>query len=767
MKSILQYIIITTLFFSYISVDAQIAGNWSPVGPIQFPTNVSGQINGIGRVCQVKFHPTDSLKMYAVSASGGLWISNDNANSWHRTGTDSVLPMGQCASVCIDYTNDSIIYLGTGDPNYYSNGYGIYKSTDGGVTWSALTSSIGTKLVIDIEMDPLDHNVLVAATNNGIYKSIDGGVIWSLKNLYTQCVDMKMRPAPNTRTLYVASYSDFLKSDDFGDTWTTITNGIAVPGGGNGLGLRIAVTAADSNVVYVGMDKDEGTIFRSNDGGNTFVQTYHNPAQSLVGYDVNGNGQGNYNFSMTADPTNANIVYTAAHCVWKSIDGGITWTQLTQWFAVLHTDMHHILFNPYNPIQLFNANDGGVWLSTNGGTAWTPKSNGLDATEVYHAASDPLRKDLISIGTQDNGELYEAAGVWKTNRGGDWDSKMEYDYFNINRVYYLSSGNRQSVFSGGETAFGLPFTPTNSSLLAFSAMDPTLGIIATSNLYESNDLYDAVPFWYQLTGVTGTIKALHIDQNNPNTLYVGKSNKIMVRVDDLQSGTPTYTSYTVPGFTSSTCSITTVSTDTSVVYLAGNSKVYRSPDKGATWVNISANLPAVNIIKIINDYYSTDESVYICSAVGVWYKNNTMTNWVNFSGGLPAIATINEFMIYNDGTANSRLRVAYYGRGVWESPLYSTLMGIHNAPPATIPISISPNPAADQITIKAASTKISKVQLSIVNINGQQLTNKIAAFTEGKMNETINVSKWSPGIYFVKIISNGAEIAAEKFEVIR
>ena len=137
-------------------------GNWQAIGPILFPTDVSGQINGIGRVSQIKFHPSNSQKMYAVSASGGLWISNDGAETWQRTGTDD-LPGTACASVCVDYNNDQILYLGTGDANYYGSDWGIWKSTDGGAHWSASNNGIGNRLAVEILMHPSNNNELIAA----------------------------------------------------------------------------------------------------------------------------------------------------------------------------------------------------------------------------------------------------------------------------------------------------------------------------------------------------------------------------------------------------------------------------------------------------------------------------------------------------------------------------------------------------------------------------------------------------------------------------
>jgi hypothetical protein len=119
-----------------IAINAQVTSSWKAIGPNIFPVNVSGQINGIGRVCQIKFHPTNSNVMYAVSASGGLWKSDDNAQNWSSLGTDQ-MPQTACSSVCIDYTDDNTIYLGTGDANYYSafSSLGIWKTSDGGKTW--------------------------------------------------------------------------------------------------------------------------------------------------------------------------------------------------------------------------------------------------------------------------------------------------------------------------------------------------------------------------------------------------------------------------------------------------------------------------------------------------------------------------------------------------------------------------------------------------------------------------------------------------------
>lgn len=704
---------------------------WLPLGPIQFPSNVSGQINGIGRVCQMKFHPTNPQKVYAVSASGGLWISQDGTQTWAKCGTDA-LPLTACASVCVDWSNDSILYVGTGDPNYYSTGLGIYKSTDGGLSWLPSHNGCGTAMAVELLMDPTDHLTLVAATSGGLFKTTDGGITWVNKLAVGQFTDMEMKPAAGTRTLYAVNYSELYKSEDFGETWTQITNGIAVPGGGSGQGMRLAVSAADTNTVYAGMIKDEGTIFRSTDGGNSFTTVYHNPSQSLVGYDVNGNGQGNYNFTMAADPTNANTVFVGAHVVWKSTNGGVNWTQLTQWWAVLHTDMHDYVFNPYNPTELYNCNDGGVWRSTNGGSAWQPRSNGLSATEIYKAANDPKRKDIISIGTQDNGELYSFLGTWKTNRGGDWTSRAQFDYTSTNRVYYYENGKRRQLnISSAENAYALPLTPGSSTLkLAFTPLNPDMALAGINDLYLTQDLTSANPVWGSMTTFSGAIKAMEFAAWSEQTIYVLVAPNKIWKGSDLSMWSPVWSTYTLPATASNSASIATLPNDTNVVYLSLGSKVYRSGNQGQTWVNESFNLPNINIIKIIHDPYSTDESVYICNAAGVWYKNKNMSIWTGYNQGLPFVADITDFMFFDDGIDSSLIRVATYGRGMWETRLASAVQGIRETPTPTI--LLYPNPAREMLRIQASETLNGWYDFSLYTLDGKLAKSSRLLLAEGK-----------------------------------
>ncbi|MFL5764038.1 MAG: PKD domain-containing protein [Bacteroidia bacterium] len=662
--------LLTFLFLAVtITVVAQPGTSWQLTGPSLFPTNASGQVNGIGRVCQLKFHPTDPQKMYAVSASGGLWISSDSSHTWTKTGTDN-LPATPCASVCVDYTDDNILYLGTGDPNYYGGSFGIWKSTDGGVTWNQSTSGLGNLLPVEILMDPSDHNTLVTATENGIFKSTDAGASWVNVKTGGDFKDMQFQPGSST-VLYAVNSSEFWRSIDFGSTWTQITSGVAVPGGGSGNGMRIAVSPAAPAVVYVGMITDNGTILKSTDAGLNFTTIYHSFSQTLVGYDSAdiGGGQGNYNFSMTADPNDANIVYVVAHIVWRSLDGGLSWTHLTDWWGQLHTDMHGIRFHPVYTNKLFNVNDGGVWLSQDGGDNWIPRSDGIGATEVYHASQSPIKRDMVSIGTQDNGELYYAASEWKTNRGGDWGSRSAFDYITDNEVYYYENGNRRPV-NGSETSYNLPFTPTNDIVLEFPKKLPNATFSGEMNVWRSVNVNTSSPSWTQISTFNQQVMAMNSSPADSTMLYVVTASNKIYRSDNALSASPTFSAYSTPVSSALYASIAGIKSNPNIVYMSCGSKIYRSTNKGATWSNVTSNLPiGVNIIKIYHDEFSTNEAMYVGTAKGIFYKDIGSTLWTNISYNLPTVADIQDFMFYNPGTAASLLRVAYYGRGVWELPI--------------------------------------------------------------------------------------------------
>lgn len=740
MKKLLS-LFIPVLIIAHCS--AQITGAWTQTGPIAFPTNISGQIHGIGRTTQLKWDPIDTNTIWATTASGGLYVSHDNGANWNVTGTDALPPLN-CASVCIDFTNNNIIYLGTGDPNYYYSSYGVYKSIDGGATWNPANTTIGTRMALELLMKPDDHNTIIAATNDGIFKTTDGAATWNVTKSGGQFTDMIFNPL-NNGVVYAVDYDGhYFRSDNWGDTWTDYSGEIVIPGG-TANGSRLGVSAADPDIVYLSVIQNQTTVFRSNDAGLhfTMVKTDY---PNLNGYSALEGGQGNYNFDMTVDPDSAGKVYVACHVVWKSVDSGATWTQYTDWWADCHTDMHHIVHNPHNHAMILDANDGGIFVSYDEGDNWEEYANGLGATEIYHAAQSKLSNSIVSIGTQDNGELYYGDPVWYCNRGGDWGARMWFDYLTYNRVYYYHGTRR--IVTGGDQSWNSPIAdPDAASVrMAFTPAMPETGFVSQFEVWRCNNLSSTSPDWTQITSMNKQVKALAVAPGDPNHVYVARSDNKIMHTANAMDAVPTWITTSSPASTYLYAGFAVSKNNPLIVYLYAYNYVYRSTDGGNTWTNLSYDLPAINLLGIYLDDWSDNESVYVANAAGVYYHDLTIDHWDNFGTGLPHIANIQDLMFFNDGSPNSKIRVGYYGKGVWESALYQP----------------HPIPAADftsDINVVCPGTNVNFTDLSTDNTESVvwDFPGGVPA-TSTDENPTVLYS--APGVYTVTLTAtnvNGSD----------
>jgi PKD repeat protein len=727
------------------------SASWTAYKPDFFPTNASGQIHGISRVSQLKFHPSNSQKMYAVSARGGLFISTNGGNNWTiAPGCDNMTLGTRFASICIDHTNDQILYLGGGDHNYYSSGSGVFKSTNGGSTFTSI--GLGGKIIVELIMDPSNNQVLVAATNTGIYKTTDGGSTWTLKTGSIQFDDLKQKTGTGSRVLFATTRgAEIYRSLDFGDTWSQITSGVYIPTGyTSGGGTRVAVTPADSNVVYFYMNAKGGTLFKSTDGGSNFVNVKDTLSPYLTGYTNSSAdpGQGDYNTGIGVDGVNPNIVYFVAHVVWKSLDGGVTWTQLTNWYQKVHTDMHQSINSPYNNNQLWNVNDGGVWLSTDGGNNWVQKSDGIYGYEIYHGGCSPTRRDMVSIGTQDNGELYATNSGWFTNRGGDWQSNCVFDYrANSSMVYYYLPDwgtvqvPKRRLVTGSSATYGLPASVTDFSDITYHRSNSDLAFVGDTVVWRTTSLTATTPTWTSIFNTNVKIMGMHAHFADANRLYVVTNDgKIHISTNAL-STTPTFTTVILPSATNSKGRITSIKSNLDVVYLTANSNVYRSSDNGLTWTSIKYNLPNYNHAEILGDeYFSSNELVFIATGGSVYYKTATATNWTSYSTGLPSRTSIVNMSIYNDSTANTLLRVFTYGRGVWETPISSLR-------------SLAANFAADN------TTPCSGASITFSNLSTGTYTSSAWSFPGGNPSSSTAsnpvVTYATPGLYTVSLTVTG------------
>jgi len=201
--------------FDYLqSHERSLSGAWTELGPIQLPANGTGQPNGLGRVNGIGFHPTDANIIWLAAPSGGLWKTTDGGSTW-SSNTDDLPTLG-VSSILIDPNDTNIMYIGTGDRDGGdAPGLGVMKSTDGGGTWNLSNSGMDSRVVGMMLMHPGSSSTILAATSGGVYKSIDSGVSWTLKSNTSHYKDIRFKPG-DPSIVYATASGDFYRSTDTG-----------------------------------------------------------------------------------------------------------------------------------------------------------------------------------------------------------------------------------------------------------------------------------------------------------------------------------------------------------------------------------------------------------------------------------------------------------------------------------------------------------------------------------------------------------------------
>jgi photosystem II stability/assembly factor-like uncharacterized protein len=659
---------------------AQNLANFTQVGPVKFPDNPSVQTTGMGRVSRLVYHPKDSNVLFAVTSSGGVFKSSNEGTSW--TPISDFLPQTYCASLAINPQNPNVMYLGTGDANYdvnyFRGGIGVWKTLDGGKSWFQASNGLGNKLVSNILMTPGDTSTLIAACADGIYKSTNAGAIWfKMTTVNISYRDLKYQPNSN-RVLYSASNTHFYTSHDNGSTWSQskVSNAIT------SAGIHIAVCPKDTSKVFcvvwkTGAASPFGGVYKSINNGATFTLQCDTP--NILGYSADGtsmDGQGAYNLAITVDPTDANVIYVAGINIWKSTNQGVTFSLKSHWAYGVHADKHGILFSPFNPNKLFVYHDGGIDRSTDGGNTWTTLEDGLSASEFYQMGSSGLYNDHIIGGLQDNGMDVARDKKFQTVRGGDWGGDFAFDAFDKQIVYENGGIKRNMVTHVTGNING------KGGIYAVHPNDSNVLFEATKNVYRTKNIRtiptDSVT-WTQLSNFSGTTKQVDMaySKSSKGIFYAAFTPQSLYRTTDINTSTPTFVKITSIPFKSGEeiKQLQTCDYDTNIIYLVTNqARILKSTDKGNSWTNMNYNLPSISIIKFLLDQKAGDSSMYVCNALGVYYRNKFMNKWITFSQGLPTICAITDMEIMSDGTSNSRLHVSTWGRGIWQTDLFKSNM---------------------------------------------------------------------------------------------
>jgi hypothetical protein len=701
-------------------------GDWVSIGP----TNVSSANHGIGRINRIAFHPTNENKLYLASATGGLWISNDAGASWNCY-TDGI-PNLCLSGVAVDHENPNIIYILTGDADSYFGGargqfkygkssVGVLKSYDGGNTWYKTglewleTNQV---LAYKLIMHPTNSSILLVATNTGLYRTTNGGSTWANIEQSTDFFDIEFKPG-NPSIVYACGRSYFgadsvivNKSINAGQSFSRVfkkevENNAAGDGSMNRSSL--AVTAANSNYVYLlcgPATNDLGEfhgVFRSTDEGESFSNRATTPnilGRSNTGTD--GADQESYDLAIEVSPANANYILTGGIALWRSSNGGITYTYgdpSINSSSYYHGDIHDIVYHPLNNNIVFMCSDGGLYRSNDNGFNWSDLNQGLQVTQYYKIATNPSttggQENVIIGGTQDNGtNMCSIFGSNFTQIAGSDGMDCIIDPDNTSTFiasaqdgYFLRSTNAgasfeficdvESLSNAGYNVESSWCTPVaeitgvnNTFLLGYSTLLRTIKI-------SSSYFFFPIPGSGKSFVKTSRANANYIfwGDNNFGPLSGTFWNKVRKSTDG-GATTSLIVDQTNDDGAKKVTDLAFVHNNPNRIWITYGGyidtlKVKYSDDGGSTWNNITGSLPNVPVNCIVYDNSSgSNNGIYIGTDIGVFYRNNTLGDWIPFSNNLP-VTEVTDLEIHD---ALGLLRAGTYGRGIWETSMYNSCL---------------------------------------------------------------------------------------------
>lgn len=786
---------------------------WTERGP--------NNIGGRSRTIMIDKHDPTGNTVFAASVSGGIFKSSNFLSatpSW--TAVNDQMANLAVTVLVQDRSNYNIMYAGTGEGWFNLDavrGAGIFKSTDGGVTWNQLPSTSGFEFVQDIVIDN-NGNIYVAlrnltTSNRGVNRSTDGGNTWtqvlgldasdpSPCIIFTTGRACDLEVATNgdvyaalgifTPTqIFKSSFATYGANTGAKCNWQEITP----PHTATTFRAEVAIAPSNPQRVYV-MMQDSATdqvkdFYRSNDGGTTWG-SFTAPSALNNG----SNSQTWYDLIMAVDSANADNVVVGGIQLAKSIDGGATWSNISS-SATVHVDQHALVF--LNSSTLLIGNDGGIYLSKNFGVAnptFVAKNNGFNATQFYGCDYHPTDEDYFLAGAQDNNtQQFTSPGMNSTTPvvGGDGgiphinqtDGQLQIAA-TLNNNYYRS-------LDGGGTFSNLGGAVNNDK---GQFINPTDLDDAQNILYCGND----TTHYYRISNLTGTpvgtslritnmgtrgVTAVKIDPTAANTIWLGcsvvdetTSNLVpMVLKITNANGTPsvglarTISAGTDPSGVQAY--ISSIDVDASngnniLVTLSnfGVQSVWESTDAGLTFNSLDNNGVNLPDIPVFCGIFAppgaqlsgtTGGGIIIGTGLGVWTASTisgTTTQWIANNNGL---ANVPVYMV-KYRPANTSLVVATHGRGLFTAPLAGVITGVSNNVITKDFIKyISAD--ANQLLVVKGDLNTVKVQVRIYDAAGKLLYNQVHPY----QNLGIPISTWPKGTYVIKMEGNNKENFVRQF----
>ena len=749
--------------------------NGMAVWTLAGPTNVEG------RITTIAIHPSNPQIVYTGTANGGLWKSTNFCQSWvsifDNQNTSSI------GAIAIDPSNPNVLYCGTGESNSlrsYYPGTGLYKSTDAGTTWS-LSGLQNTYSVGNVSINPLNTQIIYAAAvgslrrknvERGIYKSTNGGTSWT-QSLYLSdsvgAIDVVADPQ-NPNKVFAAMWErqrreDYIKyggpmtalyvTTNAGANWSVVTGGF--PSNDPTMGrIALDICTSNSQVVYAFTAYANGNsrgLFKTTDGGISW---------SLI--NSSSGSSSNYawfNRPCKVNPSNANNVIIGGLDMYMSANGGTSFSLLSS----SHVDQHAIAFAPSNTSFVVIGNDGGIDYSTNGGASWQ-YSGTLPVTQFYAGEVDYNNPNTILGGTQDNGtnRTTGSVGGWAQIYGGDGFYCLV-DYSNSQRVYASSqngglvrSTNGGSSFLGGTSGLDLAYT----NWMTPYVMDKNNPLTLYCGTYRIHKTTNGMQSWTPISPDManghvqnlGTVTTIDVSKSNPNVIYCGTDDaNVWVTTNGGTNWTKIING--LPYRWVTRIAIHNDSANVCYVTLSGykvdstGAHIYRTSNYGASWQSISSNLPNAPVNDVVIDP-SIQGTLYIGTDVGVMATSNYGASWYVLDTGIPSSVPCHDLTLHNP---TRKLVVWTHGRSAYQTTLPP--VGIISTNEIAEGFKLSqnyPNPFNPATKIEISIPKSSAVKLIVYDILGRIITTLVnEKLNAGSYKVDFDGSDLSSGVYFYKL----------------
>ncbi len=653
------------------------SASWTGMGP----SSSAGGYNGVGRINCIAFHPSDNNTFWVGAASGGLWVTTNGGSSWTcLTDNNGVLAVSDII-IPTDFTTSNTIYIATGDKDHWDNrSIGVLKSTNGGSSWSATGITYGISsgsMVYRLLLDPSNNQNILAATSGGVYKTTNGGTTWSTQLTSTSFIDMEYKPG-DFNTLYGSTTDGSIYvSSNGGTSWTQAFSDASA------YRIELAVSANQPAWVYaLAANSASGLygIYKSTNSGTSYTQVYSGTTLNLLGWNSNGadaGGQGWYDLSLAASASDANTLLVGGVNTWRSTNGGTSWAIVNHWSGstvqAVHADKHTLKYRGNG--DLFECNDGGVYISINNGTSWTDRTNGMVTSQMYKLGVSQTVATEVITGLQDNGTKLLSGGTWADVKGGDgMECLIDYSDVNVQYGTYVYGQISKTTNHWGSSTNIQPASAGDGAWVTPYIIDPVTPQTLYAGYADVWKTTDRGTTWTQISTMAASskIRSMAIAPSNNQVLYVAATTNIWKTINGGTSWTEI--TGTLPVGSGSITYITVKNDDPNTLWVTlggyNANTVYQSVNGGTAWTNISTGLPSLPAYSIVqNKQAATEVQLYVGTELGVYFKKGS-DNWIAWNTGLPNVKIGEIEIYYASNPQNSKLKAATYGRGLWETPVY-------------------------------------------------------------------------------------------------